>query len=93
MGEGLCYDALLLRAEGYVAVAYALHLAVAKLPIELRLYLSPLGEGQIVVAPYESTGIASELVLVVVGTVVVSASLVDELGIGDGEQAIAVLDF
>ena len=45
------------------------------------------------VAPYESTGVASQLVLVVVGTVVVAARLVDELGIGDGEQAIAVLDF
>ena len=44
------------------------------------------------VAPYESTGVASELVLVVVGAVVVSTCLVDELGIGDGEQAIAVLD-
>ena len=44
------------------------------------------------VAPYESTGVASQLVLVVVGTVVVAARLVDELGIGDGEQAIAVLD-
>ena len=42
-GEDLCDDALLLGAEGYVAVAYALHLAVAELPIELRLYLSPLG--------------------------------------------------
>ena len=30
--------------------------------------------------------------LVVVGAVVVSGRLVDELGIGDGEQAIAVLD-
>ena len=91
-GEDLCDDALLLGAEGYVAVAYALHLAVAELPIELRLYLSPLGYGQIVVAPYESTGIASELVLVVVGAVIVSACPLDELGIGDGEQAIAVLD-
>ncbi len=30
--------------------------------------------------------------LVVVGAVVVSARLVDELGIGDGDEAIAVLD-
>ena len=42
-GEDLCDDALLLGADGYVAVAHTLRLAKAKLPIELRLYLSPLG--------------------------------------------------
>ena len=42
-GKDLCDDALLLGADGYVAVAHALRLTVAELPIELRLYLSPLG--------------------------------------------------
>lgn len=44
------------------------------------------------VAPYQSTGVASQLVLMVVGAVVIAARLVDELWIGDGEQTIAVLD-